>query len=60
MLVSGMKKLKEIEGRVYGDSINVESYVKEDVTTIHDMFIATGRMLEQEHLITNDCHDHGS
>ncbi len=47
---SGMKKLKEIEGGVIADRMNVERYVKETASTIHEMFTAIGHTIEQKHV----------
>ncbi len=49
-VLSGLRRLTEIEKSVVGDCINVESGVRDAMTVIQEMFTATGRMLEQVHL----------
>ena len=46
-MVSGMRRLKDIENNVETDSINVEMYVKELSKVCWDMFRVTGSMSEQ-------------
>ncbi len=49
-LVKDMTRLKEISENASGDQLNVEKYIKELSDVCTEMFRATGRMYEQEHL----------
>jgi hypothetical protein len=49
-MVRGMTRLKEISEDVAADRLNIEKYVKELSDVCMEMLVATGSMLEQEHL----------
>ncbi len=48
--VKGMTRLKEISENVEKDQLNIEKYVKELKNVCREMFMATGSMIEQQHL----------
>ena len=56
-MVSGLMRMKQIEGAVVSDSMNAEKYIMELAKTTHSVFMAVGAMFQQENLRTSAALD---